>query len=266
MKFNSLKEKCEYYRSMADYRVLPNCPIIIMLDGHCFSKKIKKRFDRPFDADFVKLMNDTTVYLLKNIQGARLGYTQSDEISIVINDHLTPETGTLWNGRVCKIQSICAAMASTYFTMEFRKLQESKGVVPDDSLFEFDCKVWSVPNDNDAYAWFLYRQNDCIRNSINQTADAYMSHNKMKKKNTEELKQILKDEYEVNWDNFHYKYRHGRFFIKMNVLKEVQPENSNETVWVNRSVWTEIPSVYGNLTLKEPKMREKFLEIISPKD
>ena len=157
-------------------------------------------------------------------------------------------------------------MASTYFTMEFHKLQQSKGVVPDNSLFEFDCKVWSVPNDNDAYAWFLYRQNDCIRNSINQTADTYMSHTQMNKKNTDEIKQILKDEYDVNWDNFHYKYRHGRFFIKMNAVKEVIPKNSNETIWVNRSVWEEIPSVYGNLTLKDPEMKEKFLEIISPKN
>ena len=73
MKFNSLKDKCEYYRSMTDYKVMPNCPIIIMLDGHGFSKKIKKRFDRPFDNDFINLMNNTTKYLLKNIQGARLG-------------------------------------------------------------------------------------------------------------------------------------------------------------------------------------------------
>ena len=42
MKFNSLKDKCEYYRSMTDYKVMPNCSIIIMLDGHCFSKKVKK--------------------------------------------------------------------------------------------------------------------------------------------------------------------------------------------------------------------------------
>ena len=85
-------------------------------------------------------------------------------------------------------------------------------------------------------------------------------------KEVNELAQILKDEYDVNWDNFHYKYRHGRFFIKMNAIKEVQPKNSNETIWLHRSVWEEIPPTYGNLTLKDPEMKEKFLEIITPKN
>lgn len=52
----------------------------------------------------------------------------------------------------------------------------------------------------------------------------------------------------------------------MNVIKEVQPKNSNETIWVNRSVWEEIPPIYGYLTLKDPEMKERFLEILSPKN
>ncbi len=37
-----------------------------------------------------------------------------------------------------------------------------------------------------------------------------------------------------------------------------------KAIWVNHSVWEEIPSTYGNIPLKDPEMK-RFLEIISPK-
>ena len=92
MHFKTLKEKSEYFRSITDYRLAPNSYVIAMLDGHCFSKMIKKRFKLPFDADFMHYMDETAKYLLQNIQGAKLAYVQSDEISILITDFDTPET------------------------------------------------------------------------------------------------------------------------------------------------------------------------------
>ena len=74
MHFNTLKEKCEYYRGLGDYRLLPNSYVVIMLDGRSFSKKVKNKFDKPFDRKFVEAMNETMKYLCENIQGAMFGY------------------------------------------------------------------------------------------------------------------------------------------------------------------------------------------------
>ena len=192
MKFENLKEKCEYYRSLTDYKILPNSNMIIMLDGHSFSKKVKKAFKRPFDDVFIDAMNKTAQYLCESIQGAKIAYVQSDEISILVTDYDTPMTDSYFGYRLCKIQSIAAGMASAYFTKlmigniirkkvaeadrnrkdnygntsaaEDRKEIDFEKIVDNAPLYDFDCKAWAVPNENDAYAWFLYRQIDCVRN------------------------------------------------------------------------------------------------------
>ena len=96
MVFKTLKEKCEYYRSLTDYKLIPNSYVIAMVDGHCFSKLIKNKFKKPFDEEFINAMNETAVYLCENIQGAKLAYTQSDEISVLITDFDTPMTDSFF--------------------------------------------------------------------------------------------------------------------------------------------------------------------------
>ena len=58
MYFKTLKEKCEYYRSLTDYKLVPNTYVLAMVDGHCFSRVIKNKFDKPFDDMFIKMMNE----------------------------------------------------------------------------------------------------------------------------------------------------------------------------------------------------------------
>lgn len=89
MNFDSLKDKYNYYRNMADYRLLPNSYVMVMLDGRSFSHKIKKRFKRPFDDEFIRIMNETAQYVAKNISGCKLAYVQSDEINLVLYDKST---------------------------------------------------------------------------------------------------------------------------------------------------------------------------------
>ena len=208
MNFKTLKEKGEYYRSLTDYRLLPNSYAVIMLDGRSFSHKIKNKFKKPFDDDFVRMMNETTKYLCENIQGALCGYCQSDEIHIVISDFVksyklhedwsvapTDKEGissAFFQYRVSKILSIVASMATSKFNqlmMDYRvsnvesdsgcagdTVDDCRQAIMSSPLYEFDCKVWNLPNANDVYAWLLYRQIDCIRNSKQQLAQTYLPH------------------------------------------------------------------------------------------
>lgn len=265
MKFENLKEKCEYYRSLTDYKILPNSNMIIMLDGHSFSKKVKKAFKRPFDDVFIDAMNKTAQYLCESIQGAKIAYVQSDEISILVTDYDTPMTDSYFGYRLCKIQSIAAGMASAYFTKlmigniirkkvaeadrsrkdnygntsatEDRKEIDFEKIVDNAPLYDFDCKAWAVPNENDAYAWFLYRQIDCVRNSRQQAAQAYLPHKKLMGLSAEKQVELLKAETGIDWATaYEQGKRYGRFIYKENEhISKILP-NGEEVAFV-RNTW-----------------------------
>lgn len=228
MVFKSLKEKCEYYRSLTDYRLPPNSFVIAMVDGHRFSKVIKNKFKKPFDNEFISAMNTTAVYLCENIQGAKLAYTQSDEISVLITDFDTPTTDSFFGYRLCKIQSLIASMATAKFC---QSMWSHPG------LYMFDCKCWTVPNANDAYAWFLYRQTDCIRNSKQQVAQTYLSHKKLMFHTANEQIDILKNEKGIDWNEYSDGEKFGRFIYREK--REFEKDLSNgQHVCFERKIWT----------------------------
>lgn len=268
MKFKNLEDKCQYYRSLTDYKVLPNTPIIIMLDGKNFSTLIKNNFKKPFDDDFIDMMNKTTQFLCNNVQGVKFAYTQSDEISLLITDYDTPETDTPFGGRICKLQSILASLATSefnrWFTLYnvFDKRDNWSGVqfanIEDDiiklKLAQFDCKVWSVPNENDAYAWFLYRQLDCVKNSKQQTAQTYLPHKELVGKDADTQVQMVKDKNGIDWNTFDDKYKYGRFVYK--VETEGTAIVKGKEVKFTRNKFTVVPAF--DLTQSENK--DKFFD------
>ena len=240
MIFKTLKDKCEYYRSLTDYRLLPNGYVLVMIDGKNFSSLIKNKFEKPFDNWFISVMNSTCEHLLKNIQGCVGGFVQSDEISLLIKD--TPETCLPFDGRMCKLLSIIPAFATSHFTKEIIKhfifthpnnLQKGIEIktyfTPDfiDKLisdmkdYVFDCKVWNVPSTtpNEAFSWFLYRQIDCVRNSKQQFCQTYLPHKKLMKKNTDEQVQLCIEETGHDWNEISDDKKYGRFFFKDSITK-----------------------------------------------
>lgn len=235
MHFENLKDKCEYFRGLTDYKLTPNSYVIAMLDGRSFSKLIKNKYKKPFDNTFVRIMNEVAEYLVKNIQGAKFAYTQSDEISILITDFDTPETDAAFGYRICKLQSILAAMAASKFNqlallydIEPRLYDNckedcestiycSEDVIEElknQKLAEFDCKVWSVPDYNTAFCHFLWRQNDCIRNSKQQTAQTYLSHKELMGKSADEQVDFLLSEKNIDWNSFDQSLKYGRLIYK----------------------------------------------------
>ena len=238
MYFKTLKEKCEYYRSLTDHKLLPNSYTLVMVDGHKFSKMIKNKFEKPFDDTFIKMMNETAQYLCSQIQGAKFAYTQSDEISILITDFDTPMTDSFFSYRICKIQSLVAAMATSKFNQLYFKYVKGLKEVP---LCTFDCKVWTVPNANDAYAWFLFRQTDCIKNSKAQTAQTYIPHDKLKHLTADEMIAKLNDEQIIDWNMFPNDRKFGRLVFKVDTQMETTLPNGEHKQFT-RSPWTAVPA------------------------
>ena len=266
MKFKNLEDKCQYYRGLTDYKLLPNTPILVMLDGKNFSTMIKNNFKKPFDDDFIEMMNKTAKFLCNNVQGVKFAYTQSDEISLLITDYDTPETDTAFGGRLCKLQSIIASMATAEFNRQFVLDKLSKKVDDTDIVFaevydtintmklcNFDCKVWPVPNENEAFAWFLYRQLDCIKNSKQQTAQTYLPHKVLVGKDADTQIEMVKAYNGMDWNAFNPKYKYGRFVYKVETEGTATNKKTGEVTTFIRNKFTVTPAY--ELTDTENKVK-----------
>ena len=267
MKFKNLEDKCQYYRGLTDYRIQGNNDILVMLDGKNFSKLIKNNFQKPFDDDFINMMNKTAQFLCENVQGCKFAYVQSDEISLLITDYETTETDTLFGGRLCKIQSILASLATSEFNRQFILYNIYHGdkrnigagdcvdIIEKMKMAQFDCKCWTVPNQNEAFAWFLYRQLDCVKNSKQQTAQTYLPHKQLVGHNADEQIEMCKNENGIDWNNFEDSKKYGRFVYKVN--KEMTTTlPSGEIINFTRNKFTPVSA--WDLTTEEGKA--KFIE------
>ncbi len=258
MYFKTLKEKCEYYRSLTDYKLIPNSYVLAMVDGHCFSKMIKNKFQKPFDDTFIMMMNETAKYLCEQVQGVKFAYTQSDEISLLITDFDTPQTDSYFSFRLCKMQSLIASLATAKFNQLYYNNVDGMKDVP---LCTFDCKVWTVPNANDAYAWFLYRQTDCIKNSKAQTAQSFLPHKELVGLTADEMIAKCKDVKGVDWYDYPNDRKYGRVIKKVETDMEKDLPNGQHIAFT-RNIWT--PVAANDLKEDDALVRDLIPEQFRP--
>ena len=221
MIFKNLKDKCNYYRDLTDYRLMPNCYIMVMIDGKNFSKLVKNKFNKPFDDWFISTMDKTAVHLCKEVQNCVCAFVQSDEISLIIKDNTL--TSSPFDGRLCKLQSVIPSIATAFFNKELIRRNLIAGMNIDDIRnmpdYCFDCKAWSVPSINEAMSWILYRQIDCIRNSKQQFAQTYMPHKSLLNKDTDMQVTLCLETTGNDWNAIENNKKYGRLFYKLPVKK-----------------------------------------------
>lgn len=221
MIFKNLKDKCNYYRDLTDFRLMPNCYIMVMIDGKNFSKLVKNKFNKPFDDWFISTMDKTAVHLCKEVQNCVCAFVQSDEISLIIKDNTL--TSSPFDGRLCKLQSVIPSIATAFFNKELIRRNLIAGMNIDDITnmpdYCFDCKAWAVPSINDAMSWILYRQIDCIRNSKQQFAQTYMTHKSLLNKDTDMQVALCFETTGNDWNAIENNKKYGRLFYKLPVKK-----------------------------------------------
>ena len=246
----TLKERMKSLQAARDYKLDKDSYILCHIDGRAFSKMIKKRFILPFDDEFMRMMDDTAAYVCENVQGAKLAYVQSDEISIVITN-FKYEVGELLQGssffdyRLCKLQSIIASLATAKFnqlyTLRMLSVDSDKGVnqrINEMPLIQFDCKCWDVKTYEDMFAWFKFRQNDCIRNSKQQFAQAYCSHKDLLNKNSDEQILYCKLKTGNDWNALNGQYKYGRLVYRTTYPTQTINPKTGERVNVIRSQYS----------------------------
>lgn len=208
-----------YEMAEAGRKLLPLIPIIARIDGRGFSK-FTKGLERPYDLRLSKLMVDTTKYLVHETN-ACCGYTQSDEITL---GWYTPEYGNeiLFDGRISKMTSTLAALASVYFNREL------PGRLPPEYVAKmptFDSRVWNVPNIVEGANAFLWREQDATKNSISMAARAYYSHKELINKNGSEMKEMLWNDYKINFNDYPVFFKRGTYVQRRKIKSKLTIED-----------------------------------------
>jgi len=191
--------------------LIPNLPICVRVDGRAFHT-FTRGMNRPYDERMSKAMIETMKYLVKKTD-ACIGYVQSDEISLVLSDVKEP----LFGGRVQKLTSIIAAMATAKFNDE---IHES---FPDKPLAEFDCRVWNVPNRTEAANTILWREFDATKNSISMAARSVYSDNQLLNKNSSEKQEMLWQK-GINWDKYPVFFKRGTYARRVVIERKLTPD------------------------------------------
>lgn len=161
-------------------------PVIIRLDGKAFHT-LTKNCEKPFDSNFIESMVFTTLGLQNNVQGFKCAYVQSDEISILLTDFDKLTTDAWFDYNLQKIVSISASIASVSFSLNYG------------TIGFFDSRAFNIPKE-EVCNYFIWRQQDWTRNSIQMLARANFSHKELHKKNINEIHEMLHQK-DINWVN-----------------------------------------------------------------
>lgn len=202
----NLHERMKQYEAVSQTYLMRRTPVIIRLDGVAFHT-FTKNFDKPFDEALSTVMKGTTFYLVNNIQGCVLGYTQSDEISLVLQDYKKLDTDAWFGYNVQKLVSVSAKMATAAFNKLFNRYI---AFLPDETIgryreaiienIGFDSRCWNLPVD-EVNNYLIDRQQDAERNSLNLLAQQYYTQEELKGINAKQLQNKLFVEKGVNWND-----------------------------------------------------------------
>lgn len=195
----SLGNRIKQYENLYDQKIVPKMPAIIRIDGKAFHT-YTKNLTKPWDFALIDAMNSTAKKLCSMIQCAQFSYIQSDEISILLIDWKKYSTNQWFDGRISKICSVGASIATAYFNIKMQKKKKE--------LALFDSRVFSIP-EHDVVNYFIWRQQDAVRNSIQSLAHAHFGHKQIQGLNTNELQEKLFKERNINWNNIDTKLKRG---------------------------------------------------------
>ena len=234
----------EFYENVPKTNLMRRTPVVIRIDGKAFHT-FTRGFKRPFDEVLIKTMQETTKYLCENIQGCVLGYTQSDEISLILVDYQRFETSAWFDYEVQKMCSIAASMATMAFNKYFEKNvenfvqdcatdYETQGLYGEgtvecelcktyqkaiDKGAMFDARVFNIPKE-EVTNYIYWRQLDASRNSIQMVGQANFSHKELHCKTCNNIQDMLMEQKGINWNDFPTYQKRGTCVIK----EEYYPE------------------------------------------
>jgi tRNA(His) 5'-end guanylyltransferase len=257
MKERTLGDRMKRYEmEEAGRRFMPLLPIMARLDGRAFHT-FTRGLPRPYSAEFSKCMIRTTCQLVDKFN-ASLGYTQSDEISLLwFNNDRVAEMA--FDGRYHKWVSLLASCATRQFGKSVDKyLPEKSHLDP-----EFDCRVWQLPNLSEVYNAFMWREDDATRNSLQLAAQSLYSHKQLHRKGGAELHDMLHAK-GVNWNDYPSFFKRGTYVRRKQYEKTLTSEELKRMPVKHRATGPVIRSAIFPLDV--PPIREALLYFFNDLD
>jgi len=225
-------------------------PTIIRLDGKAFHT-YTKGLNKPFDDGLIADMQETTKFLCDNVQGCKLGYTQSDEITLVLTDYDNLQTDAWFDYNVQKMTSVSASIATAKFNQlrlqrHFNKSQKEVDVINKSNFFDydsvrvdnvgaqqklafFDSRVFQIGEKEEVVNSLIWRQQDAERNSIQMLAQSLYSQKQLHGKNTSVLQDMCWQKGQ-NWNDLDSSKKRGSLILKQIYVddKKITKENASE--------------------------------------
>ena len=202
-----LGDRMKTYENVPKTKLIRRMPVIIRVDGKAFHTLTRNLF-KPFDIKFEHVMNVATGRTMLDIQNCSMAYIQSDEASFLMTDYKNLQTEPWFGNDVQKIVSISAATMSAYFNMVYTE-HFGTGV----SVSVFDSRAFNLSKE-EVCNYFIWRQQDATRNSIQGLAQANFSHKELQNLNTNQLQDKLMLEKNINWNNMQVNLKRGRCLFK----------------------------------------------------
>jgi tRNA(His) guanylyltransferase len=226
-------------------------PLCVRIDGKAFHT-YTHGLARPYDERLSNAMVETMNFLVEKTD-ARVGYTQSDEISLVYFK-TAPHQQSYFGSRVQKLVSVLASMATAKFNDVVHKTIPEKA----EGFAFFDCRVWNVPTLQDAADVFLWRHDDARKNAISMAAYAYYSHKQLMHKNSGEKIAMLKDK-EIDFDAYPDFFKTGTYAMRAH--QRVQMDEQMKTLPGNKGKDSYLRSYVKNFYL--PRLRgTEYMDVL----
>lgn len=255
---DSLGDRMKGYENISRIYLPKRLPVIIRVDGRAFHT-FTRGFQRPFDEVLAESMWQTAKALCKEISGTKLAYTQSDEISLLLTNDDTLETQPMFDNNIQKLVSISASIATLAFNKAFHW-----GVITykgDGQMFQvyakahqtatFDARAFVLPPD-EVVNYFIWRQQDSTRNSIQMVAQSLYSHKELQNKNCADLQEMIFQK-GINWNDYEPWKKHGLCIKKNNTVIMADGKEIVRGIWetdFNTPVFTQDREYINRVLLK----------------
>ncbi len=211
----TLRDRMKQYETVTKNWLTLRTPKVIRLDmkggaGFC------KGFEQPFDDLFSRCMMKTAQDLCQQIPGVVFAYTQSDKISLVLNDVTEDDKTESWcDGCVNKMVALSASLATLAFNKAFAEEVSKLHDVELDKIYgpkqwtaAFDSRAFCLPDIWEVRNYILWCQQEAAANSVQLAGAAEFGAKEVEGKNPETIKKML-EEKGKKWADYPERFRRG---------------------------------------------------------
>ena len=237
----SLGDRMKKYEDVSRFYLTPKQPAIVRVDGRAFHTYTKQKWcKKPYSDILIRAFQRTTLKVCEETMNVCFAFHQSDEVSFLLKDYERKEQQQLFGGNIQKIATTFASKFTAHFNQIM--IDELRPDYNDEypALGEFDARVFTAPL-HEATNYFIWRQQDWIKNSITQYSMSFFSDKQLHNKNSDEKKKMIIEKGEKAWDDLENHLKYGTFFRKEKVELKLNEVSEDQRKYINKTELVEIP-------------------------